>query len=77
MTELYIVVENNSLKPYKSISELVDTIDNLAEFIVKDPKLVCLKFNPNANAGKKEAQWEISDVALTDIAKAIINKANT
>ncbi len=67
MSELYIVVEKDSLEAYKSIKEAITDFENLSEFVVKERSVFCLTYT-----GKKEAEWEIEAVPLKDIAKAFL-----
>lgn len=65
MSELYIIVEKDSLEAYKSIKESLTIFENLSEFVVKERSVFCLTYK-----GKDE--WEIEAVPLKDIAKAFL-----
>lgn len=67
MSELYIVVEKDSLEAYKSIKEAITSFENLNEFVIKEGRVFCLTYT-----GKKKAEWEIEAVALKEIAKAFL-----
>jgi len=67
MSKLYIVVENGELKPYQSLDEVIAGIGSFAEFVAKQPEVVCLD-------RKNQKDWAIESVSLTEIAKAVVER---
>jgi len=65
MSELYIVVEKDSLEAYKSIKDSLTSFENLSEFVLTERSVFCLTH-------KGGGDWEIEALPLKDIAKAFL-----
>lgn len=65
--KLWILVSEEALIPYQTLEEAVKSFSSLAEFLVKDGKIVCL----TKNGGEKE-EWVIESVPTKDIAGAVL-----